>query len=64
MKFSLIGWVVSILFFVFIAVPVGIGLYSITNLIYAIKKVSQFFKKKTIKNEQAQFKSIPPKSIS
>lgn len=63
MKFSLIGWVVSILFFVFIAVPVGIGLYSITNLIYAIKNVSQFLKK-TIKNAKAQFKSIPPKSIS
>ena len=44
-EFSLVGWVISVIFFLFVATPMAIILYLSVTLVYAIKKSSQFLKK-------------------
>jgi hypothetical protein len=62
-EFSLIGWIVSLVFFFFVATPIAIILYLSVSIIYAIKEISQFLKK-TIKNAKAKFKPVATKSVS
>jgi hypothetical protein len=62
-EFSLIGWIVSLVFFFFVATPIAIILYLSVSIIYAIKEISQFLKK-TIKNAKAKFKPVATKSLS
>jgi membrane protein insertase Oxa1/YidC/SpoIIIJ len=62
-EFSLIGWIVSVVFFLFVATPMAIILYLSVSIIYAIKQSTQFLKK-TIKNAKAKFKPVATKSLS
>lgn len=57
MIINFITWVMSTIFFVFIAVPCGIALYTLTILIYAFKEFPQILKK-TIKNAQTKLESV------
>ncbi len=62
-EFSLIGWIVSVVFFLFVATPMAIILYLSVIILYAIKESTQFLKK-TIKNAKAKFKPVATKSLS
>jgi len=62
-EFSLIGWIVSVVFFLFVATPMAIILYLSVIILYAIKQSTQFLKK-TIKNAKAKFKPVASKSLS
>ena len=59
---SLASWIISVIFFFFVATPMAIILYVSVILVYAIKESSQFLKK-TIKNAKAKFKPVATKIL-
>lgn len=61
-EFSLAGWIIAVAFFIFIAIPLAVGLYTLTVIVYAIKEFSQFIKK-TIKNAKAKSKPVATKIL-
>ena len=61
-EFSLAGWIISVIFFIFVATPMAIILYTSVNLVYVIKESSKFLKK-TIKNAKAKFKPVATKIL-
>lgn len=58
-KTSVLSWIIAIIYFVFICVPVALFIYVSVNLFFGIRKICILIKK-TIKNEKAQFE---PKSF-
>ena len=61
-EFSLAGWIISVIFFIFVATPMAIILYTSVTLVYVIKESSKFLKK-TIKNAKAKFKPVATKIL-
>jgi hypothetical protein len=52
-EFSLAGWIISIVFFILVAIPAAVLLYTSISIIYFVKEFPQFLKK-TIKNAQTK----------
>lgn len=52
-EFSLAGWIIAVAFFIFVAVPIAILLYTTTIVVYGVKEFTDYLKK-TIKNAKAK----------
>jgi len=61
-EFSLAGWVIAVAFFIFVAIPLAVLMYTTTVVVYAIKEFTDYLTK-TIKNAKAKSKPVAPKIL-
>lgn len=61
-EFSLAGWIIAVAFFIFVAIPLAVLMYTTTVVVYAIKEFTDYLKK-TIKNAKAKSKPVAPKIL-
>lgn len=62
-KISFIAWVLSIVYLIFISIPVSITIFILVHLICYLLDINKFLKK-TIKNAKAKSLSIFTKRVS